>query len=104
MPRCEEELSPLSYEACPGVTTSDHTPVGASYELRVRGHPEAPPLSADAGSHTHLKLTGLTIDVLAAPGSSSAPVLRRRGRRAARAARATRAARAAAAARQGDVA
>ena len=90
--RCEHELAVLSYEAEPTVTLSDHTPVSATFELRLRAHQRLPstpkvepllkprsPLStrqaaaAAASTHApcHLCITELTVELLNVPPPSA---------------------------------
>ena len=72
MPRCEHELRVTSYDAAPSITLSDHTPVGASYALKLRAHPRADVgYRGGAGSvHTHLRLSSITVE-LSSPLSAS---------------------------------
>ena len=56
MPRCESELQVTSYDAAPTITLSDHTPVAASYELKLRAPPKPEP-----AAHVQLRLSELKV-------------------------------------------
>jgi hypothetical protein len=74
--RCEAELNVTAYDAAPGITLSDHTPVGASFELKLRSHPRLDRPEKDASgvapssprhqpaSQVHLRLSSLSVEVI----------------------------------------
>ena len=67
MPRCEGELKLRAYESADTITFSDHTPVSATFELKLRSHLRAEMKQAHAGQvGCHLRLTNLSVEPLRA--------------------------------------